>query len=97
MKLNPARVLMDDGKFEMLLLRNPKTPLDLQNLLVAITSMEYDYPGVIFRHVRHVTVETEGDLPWSLDGEYAPSEPRVEIRNIPSAIDLMLYHEDQRH
>ena len=96
-KLNPARVLMDDGKFEMLLLRNPKTPLDLQNLLVAITSMEYDYPGVIFRHVRHVTVETEGDLPWSLDGEYAPSEPRVEIRNIPSAIDLMLYHEDQRH
>ncbi|MBQ1459311.1 MAG: YegS/Rv2252/BmrU family lipid kinase [Oscillospiraceae bacterium] len=96
-KLNPDRVKMDDGKFELLLLRTPKTALDLQNLIVAIASMEYDYPGVIFRHVRSVTLETQDDIPWSLDGEYAPSEPRVEIRNIPGAIDLMLYHEDQRH
>ena len=96
-KLNPDRVKMDDDKFELLLLRTPKTALDLQNLIVAIASMEYDYPGVIFRHVRSVTLETQDDIPWSLDGEYAPSEPRVEIRNIPGAIDLMLYHEDQRH
>ena len=96
-KLNPDRVKMDDGKFELLLLRTPKTALDLQNLIVAITSMEYDYPGVIFRHVKSVTVDTRDDIPWSLDGEYAPSEPHVEIRNIPGAIDLMLYHDDQRH
>ena len=96
-KLNPDRVKMDDGKFELLLLRTPKTALDLQNLIVAITSMEYDYPGVIFRHVKSVTVDTQDDIPWSLDGEYAPSEPHVEIRNIPGAIDLMLYHDDQRH
>ncbi len=96
-KLNPDRVKMDDGKFELLLLRTPKTALDLQNLIVAITSMEYDYPGVIFRHVKSVTVDTRDDIPWSLDGEYAPSEPHVEIRNVPGAIDLVLYHDDQRH
>ena len=96
-KLNPDRVKMDDGKFELLLLRTPKTALDLQNLIVAITSMEYDYPGVIFRHVKSVTVDTQDDIPWSLDGEYAPSEPHVEIRNVPGAIDLVLYHDDQRH
>jgi len=96
-KLNPDRVKMDDGKFELLLLQMPKTALDLQNLIVAITSMEYDYPGVFFRHVKSVTLETKDDIPWSLDGEYAPSEPKVEIRNIPGAIDLMLYHDDQRH
>ena len=96
-KLNPDRVKMDDGKFELLLLRTPKTALDLQNLIVAITSMEYDYPGVIFRHVKSVTVDTRDDIPWSLDGEYAPSERHVEIRNVPGAIDLVLYHDDQRH
>ncbi len=89
-KLNANLVKMDDGLFEVLLLRSPKTALDLQNLIVAMTSMDYDYPGVIMRHVKSVTVETAEDLPWSLDGEYAPSAPVVEIRNIPGAIRLML-------
>ena len=93
-KLNPDRVDMNDGKFELLLLQCPKTALDLQNLIVAMTSMEYDYPGVYFRHVREVHVETEEDLPWSLDGEYAPSERHVEIRNIPGAVQLLLRRED---
>ena len=79
-----------DGAFELILLRMPKTPLDLQNLIVAMTRQQYDYPGVIFRHVSNVTVTTEEDIPWSLDGEFAPSAPRVEIRNLPQAIQLML-------
>lgn len=52
---------MDDGAFELILLRMPKTPLDLQNLIVAMTRQQYDYPGVIFRHVSNVTVTTEED------------------------------------
>ena len=46
--------------------------------------------GAILRHVQQVTVTTDEDLPWSLDGEYAPSAPRVELRNLPGAIPLML-------
>ena len=88
-KLDPSRVRMDDGKFELLLLRMPKTALDLQNLITAMTRMQYDYPGVILRHVRRVTLTTEENLPWSLDGEYCPSAPRVEIENLPAAMQLM--------
>ena len=88
-KLDPSRVRMDDGKFELLLLRMPKTALDLQNLITAMTRMQYDYPGVILRHVRRVTLTTEENLPWSLDGEYCPSAPRVEIENLPAAIQLV--------
>ena len=88
-KLDPSRVRMDDGKFELLLLRMPKTALDLQNLITVMTRMQYDYPGVILRHVRRVTLTTEENLPWSLDGEYCPSAPRVEIENLPAAIQLV--------
>lgn len=94
MKLDAAEVDMQDGQFELLLLQAPKTAADLQALLAAVTSMHYDQPGVIFRHVREVTLETGEDLPWSLDGEYAPSAPRVEIHNIPGAIRLMLPRND---
>lgn len=88
-KLDAKRVQMDDGLFELVLLRMPRTVIELNGLLVALNRMQYDGPGVIFRHVSHVTVETEEEIPWSLDGEFAPSAPRVEIDNCHGAIRLM--------
>lgn len=95
MKLHPSLVDMTDGLFEVVLFTYPKNILDLQRLISAVTSMNYDYPGIIFRHAKTVIVETDADLPWSLDGEYAPSSPRVEIRNLPGAIRLMLRPEEK--
>lgn len=88
-KLDPKQVSMDDGTFELLLLRMPKTALDLQNLITAMTRMQYDYPGVIFRHVKNVVLTTNENISWSLDGEYAASAPRVEIQCLPGAIELV--------
>jgi diacylglycerol kinase (ATP) len=90
MKLSPERVVLDDGKFEMLLIPNPKTPLGLQNLIFALMNQEYDAEGLIFRHVSSVTVEPEEDLPWSLDGEFAPSLERVDIVNRQAALTMLL-------
>lgn len=90
MKLNPERVVLDDGKFEMLLIPNPRTAMDLQNLIFALLNQQYDAEGLIFRHVSSVIVETEEDLPWSLDGEYAPSAERVEIANHQGALTILL-------
>lgn len=88
-KLDPKHVSMDDGTLELLLLRMPKTALDLQNLITAMTRMQYDYPGVIFRHVKNVVLTTNENISWSLDGEYAASAPRVEIQCLPGAIELV--------
>ena len=88
-KLDPEKVKMDDGKFELLLLKMPKNPIDLQNLITGLLKMRYDMPGVIFRHAAHIKLTTEDNIPWSLDGEYAPSSPAVEIENLPGAITLI--------
>ncbi|QNL44420.1 diacylglycerol kinase family lipid kinase [Oscillibacter hominis] len=90
MRLDPENVVLDDGKFELLLVPSPKNPIELQNLLLALLSQQYEQGGLIFRHVSHVRVETEEELSWSLDGEYAPSEPTVEIENIQGALDILL-------
>ena len=90
MKLDPTHVKMDDGKFELLLLRMPKNALELSTLIGSLTRMEYDAPGIIFRHVAHVTLATDDIIPWSLDGEYAASQPKAEIRNLHHAIELMV-------
>ena len=90
MKLDPERVVLDDGRFELLLIRCPKTPAELQNLVLAMLEQRYDRDGVIFRHVRSLHLETEEDLPWSLDGEYAPSMPSVDITNCQQALTMLL-------
>ena len=89
-KLDPNRVRMDDGEFEVVLLRMPRTALDLTGLLVSLKQMQYDNPGIFFRHASKVTVETEDDIPWSLDGEYAPSQNVVQIENCHGAINLLV-------
>ena len=89
MKLDPNHVKMDDGRFELLLLRMPKNAVELSGLITSMTRMEYHAPGIIFRHVEHVTLTTDDIIPWSLDGEYAASQPRVEIQNLHHAIHLM--------
>lgn len=90
MKLDPERVVLDDGKFEMLLIPNPKTAVDLQNLVLAMLDQHYDREGLVFRHVSSIHLETEETLPWSLDGEYAASTPVVDIVNRRRAVAMLL-------
>jgi YegS/Rv2252/BmrU family lipid kinase len=90
MKLDPERVVLDDGIFELLLIPSPKTAQQLQNLVLALLNQQYDREGLVFRHVSSIHLETVEDLPWSLDGEYAPSTPVVDIANRRQALPMLL-------
>ena len=90
MKLDPERVVLDDGLFELLLIPSPKTPSDLQSLVHALLNQQYDGHGLVFRHVSSIRLETEENLPWSLDGEYAPSAPAVDIENRRQGLTMLL-------
>ncbi|MBE6907980.1 MAG: diacylglycerol kinase family lipid kinase [Ruminococcaceae bacterium] len=91
MKLAPEDVQFDDGEFELLLVRVPKTPAQLQSLTRALLYAEYDDDqGLIFRHVRHVTAETEENIPWTLDGEFVPGAPRIDVSIEENGIQMLL-------
>ena len=90
MKLEPDSVVLDDGQFELLLIPSPKSVSDLNELVMGLLNQQYQGHGVVFRHVSSLRLETEADLPWSLDGEYAPSVPVVEIVNRPQALTMLL-------
>ena len=90
MKLDPGRVILDDGKFELLLIPNPKSAIELQNLVLNLLNQNFEGQGLVFRHVSQLHLETEEELPWSLDGEYAPSMPAVDIVNQQGALRLLL-------
>lgn len=90
MKLQSQWVVLDDGRFEMLLVPNPKSAAALQGLIRSLLLQDYDGAGVIFRHVTGITVRTEERFPWSLDGEFAPGQEQVEIRNLHQRLTFLL-------
>ncbi len=91
MKLSPEDVSFNDGEFELLLVRVPKTAAQLQSLTRALMYQEYGDPqGLIFRHVKHVTAESDENLSWTLDGEFFPGAPKVSISIEENAIEMLL-------
>ena len=90
MKLGKEEVVLDDGKFEMVLIPSPRSAGELNDLIRALLNQEYDRGGLVFRHVSSVQVEPEDELPWSLDGEYAPAAAAVTIENRRQALAFLL-------
>ena len=90
MKLSADQVTFDDGKFEMLLIPNPKTLQALQNLIHDLLTQNFSGEGVIFRHVSALTAESDEQFPWSLDGEYGEGGESVEIRNLRRRLTFLL-------
>ena len=90
MKLPEDQVVLDDGRFELLLIPNPKSPLDLQALLRSLLLQDYTGDGVIFRHASDIVVETPESFPWTLDGEYGPGQEWIEIHNLRQKLTFLL-------
>ncbi|MBQ1620701.1 MAG: diacylglycerol kinase family lipid kinase [Oscillospiraceae bacterium] len=91
MKLSPNQVVLDDGRFELLLVPVPKSPLAMQQLIHALLYQDYgNSEGLIFRHVKHVVAQTQENIPWTLDGEYAPGEEYIDISIEDNGIKMLL-------
>ena len=90
-KLSPETVVLDDGRFELLLVPEPKSVAALNDMVKTLVLQDFSgSQGLILRHVSHVTVDTEEALAWSLDGEGTPPVAHVEIENLCRGLTVQL-------
>ena len=89
-RLNQALIDLNDGLFEVMLIKAPKTIIDLTKIIVSITTQVYDPDVVQFFQANEISIYPETDIPWSLDGEYAPGSKEIHIKNIHNAFQLIL-------
>lgn len=82
-------VEFDDGVFEMVLIRKPHGIIDLTGIINELLSKNLNSPNIVYAHVRSVKVENEGELPWSLDGEFGGNMPLAEIHILKQAVDYL--------
>ncbi len=84
-----ADVSLNDGELEMLLIRVPKSLLELQSVIGALSLRETSHPGIVFRHVRSVSFHSDEPAAWTLDGEFGGEGTDTEIAIVPQAVTIM--------
>ena len=87
--LDPKRVDMADGLFELLLIRAPKDLTELSDCIMALQKQTYNCGMITFLSTDKLTVHTSPKLSWTLDGERASGADTIAIENIHHAIHLM--------
>lgn len=87
--LDPSVVDMNDGLFEILLVKSPKNILDLNECIVALTSKKYDSRMLVFKTTSAIEIESPPEIDWSLDGEYQQGAEHIVVKNIKDAFRLI--------
>ena len=89
-KFDESVVKLNDGRFEILLIRNPDNILKLQPIIDGILKRDFDKEGIEFFTAESVTVTGGEGLSWTLDGEYAEGGDEIVISNMHNAIELVV-------
>ena len=88
--LTGKNVDMNDGLFEVTLIRHPKNPLQLQEIMPALVMAEDNTDMIYSFKSKKLMIETEEEVPWTLDGEFGGDHTYVEIENRHKALNLYL-------
>lgn len=94
LKLDSQMVALNDGRFEVMLVRNPATPMQLSTILHGLTTLDLPNEMVHFFSAKRICVDCDSPMEWTLDGERAQGAPRVEMQNLHSAVRIVIPRKD---
>lgn len=80
---------LDDGMFEVTMVRTLKTIIDLNSAIGYLTGVAEKSDLVVSFKTSNIKISTDEELAWSLDGEYGGTMKTVEINNITHAVSIM--------
>lgn len=80
-----------DGQFEVLLVKSPATALELQNIITSVLNQEYEScPLIEFFRARHLVFESDNEVAWTNDGEFAGESKINELSVIPGGLKIII-------
>lgn len=88
-KLNKDLVDMNDGEFEVILVRMPKNIVDLNKIARSLAKSDFNNPLIRFFKASEVSFAFENEIPWSLDGEYRNGGTFVSVTNLHGTLHLI--------
>lgn len=90
----PGNISLNDGKFEVTLIRMPKNPIELNDILAFLTGMSKDSTMVYSFQTDHIKLTSNEVVPWTLDGEFGGDHQVVRLNDCQQALDIIVESEE---
>lgn len=87
-KITGKNVMLDDGLFEVTLIKKPTNPIELNQLAHNMLTRKFDSDMMITFKTSKVEFDCEEDISWTLDGENGGIHNSVMIENKMRAISI---------
>lgn len=83
-------VLLDDGVFEVTLIKRPKNPLELNKIVTSLLTRVDNTDLIYSFKTGQIRFYTDKEVPWTLDGEYGGAHTQTVIKNWHRAVEIMV-------
>lgn len=83
-------VLLDDGEFEVTLIRMPKNIIELNAILASLTNLIDDTELIYSFKSSEIQFSSEEEVAWTLDGEFGGTHREVSIENMQRALEIVV-------
>lgn len=93
-KITGDNVKLDDGVFEVTLIKRPGNPVELNTIMAAMVNRNIDTDLMECFTASELQIESAEDIAWTLDGEFGGRHSRVEIRNYKQALEIRVPGEE---
>ena len=90
------QVVFDDGLFEVTLIKTPKNPLALQEIVASLLIEQVDTNHMYSFKTGRITFESLEEIPWTLDGEFGGAHDEVTVENLNRQLRIMVPEEHIR-
>ena len=81
-------VKMDDGLFEVTLIKMPQNPAEVNSIMVSLLNRDIDSEMMHCFRTGEITVQSKEPLAWTLDGENGGMHKTAVIKNLHHAIQI---------
>ncbi len=85
-----GKIALDDGLFEVTLIKTPKNPMELNSILAALAIQNIDTQYMYSFKSGRLVIESGEEIAWTLDGEFGGTHTQVTLTNEKRAMDIMV-------
>ena len=87
-RITGRNVKLDDGVFEVTLVKIPRNAAELNELTASLMNQEIETSAIHCFKTTKLTIEASEPLAWTLDGEYGGTHTEVRIENLCKAVEI---------
>ena len=82
-------VKLDDGVFEVTLIKSPRNPIELNRILASLTNLIDDTDLIYTFKTNDLHIISKDKVAWTLDGEFGGEHDDLIIKNLNKQITIM--------